>query len=360
MMKLLKKHASRFRHGKLFNSSRKGVNAMDNVQFDEAYERLVDTAAGECAVYEFRNKLGAVRSVFLKREIPDKIDNQTYYELVTPFTYGGPVILSCQEGRRWELAAAFTRAFRTYCLQYDIVSEKIRFHPVLGNADDFAGCYDMEKIGETAAIDLRVKNPVCDEFTARCKKRLFKALENGVDSRVTVGPGNAAHFAELYRSIAAHQTSPKDGLNKHQLTKCIEKLGGDLVVTEALYKERTIAVSLSRLSGGVLQPELSSVLPGFAHLSPEAVLQYGLTCWGKKRGADFIHLGESAFTDNEGEGVAFNAHSNRNARFDFWTGRKIWNREVYNKLCVAARHMPELDDASSLKWEAEQNDVSFY
>ncbi len=327
---------------------------MDNVQFDQAYEQLVETAVGDCAAYEFRNRLGTVRSVFLKREIPATFDDETYYELATPFTYGGPVILSCQEGRRWELAAAFTRAFRVYCLQHNIVSEKIRFHPVLGNAADFAGCYDMEWIGETTAIDLRVKNPVCDEFTAQCKKRLFKALENGVDSHVSVGSGNAGHFAELYRSIAIHHPSLKDGLNKHQLAKCIDKLSGDFVVTEALYKDRTIAVSLSRLSSGVLQPELSAVLPGFAHLSPEAVLQYGLTCWGKKRGADFIHLGENAFTDNDS--VTYNEQSSRSKRFNFWTGRKIWNREAYDKLCAAARRMPEINSASI---QPEQSDVTF-
>lgn len=332
---------------------------MDHLQFDQAYEQLVETAGGECAVYEFRNSLGTVRSVFLKREIPFPIDNQTYYELVTPYTYGGPVILSCQAGRRWELAAAFMRAFRVYCLQNNIVSEKVRFHPVLGNADDFAGCYDMEWIGETTAIDLRVKHPVCNEFSAQCKRKLFKALENGVDSRVTVGPGNAAYFAELYRSIAVHHPSRKDGLSKHQLIKCIEKLGAELVVTEALYKTRTIAVSLGSLSDGVLQLELTAMQPGFAHLSPEAVLQYGLTCWGKKRGADFIHLGESASPDYERTDVSDGIQTRRSTRFAFWTGRKIWNHAAYNKLFAGANHVPSLDKTAPLSTETERSDATF-
>ncbi|HSP20901.1 MAG TPA: GNAT family N-acetyltransferase [Planococcus sp. (in: firmicutes)] len=306
---------------------------MDDLQFAQGYGQLVKTrGGGECAVYEFYNEVGAVRSVFLKREIPFAIYGGTYFEAVTPCAYGGPVILSCKEGRRWELVAAFERAFRKYCLEQDIISESVRFHPVLGNAADFAGCYETEFIGETAAIDLRVKNPICDEFTAGCKNMLFKALENGVDYRVTAHPANADHFAELYLSIAAHQ-NPQGSMDGRLLTEYIEKLGPHLVITEAVYRERTIALSLSRFSGGVLQLEGTIALPEFGHLSPEHVLQYGLTSWGKQHGASFIHLGG-------GEEFTFKKQFSRNTRFESWAGRKIWNQEAYAKLCDAVEGAP--------------------
>ena len=293
--------------------------AMDDLQFAQRYGQLVETAGdGECAVFEFHHELGRVRSVFLKREIPALIDGELYFEAVTPCAYGGPVMLNCKDGRRWELAAAFGRAFRLYCLEQNIIREQVRFHPVLGNAADFAGCYETEFIGETAAIDLRVPNPVCDEFMPHCKKSLFKALEHGVDYRVTAGPADARHLAQLYLSIAGqNRTSSID--DAHRLTTCIEKMGPDLVITEAVYKEQTIALSLSSLNGVVLQLERIAVMPALAHLSPECVLHYGVTCWGKQHGASFIHLGEL------GERSAFKAEFSRSTRFEFWQGHKIWN-----------------------------------
>lgn len=302
---------------------------MDDLQFAQRYGQLVETAGdGECAVFELHHELGSVRSMFLKREIPIAINGQMYFEAVTPCAYGGPVILASQEGRRSELAAVFERTFRQYCLEQNIISERVLFNPVTGNAADFAGCYEMEFKGEIAAIDLRVKNPVCEEFSARGKKTLFKALESGVDYRVAANPVNASHFAALYASIAALQNLQQGKVDRHQLAKYIEKLGPDLVLAEAIYRERTIAVSVSRLSKGVLQPEFSAALPGFAHLSPELVMQYGLTCWGKQYGASFVLVGD-------GEQFPFEELFSRNTRFEFWEGRKIWNEEAYAKLCGA-------------------------
>ncbi|MDN3450090.1 hypothetical protein QMA09_07800 [Planococcus sp. APC 3906] len=299
---------------------------MDDLQFAQRYGQLVETAGdGECAVFELHHELGSVRSMFLKREIPIAGDGKMYFEAVTPCVFGGPVILVCHEGRRWELAAAFERAFRKYCLEQNIISERVHFEPVLGNAADFAGCYEREFIGEIAAIDLRAKNPVCDEFSARGKKVLFKALESGVDYRVATNPANASHFAALYASIAALQNLQQSKVDRHQLAKYIEKLGPDLIIAEAIYRERTIAVSVSRLSCGVLQPEFSAALPGFAHLAPELVLQYGLTCWGKQYGASFVLLGNR-------EQFPFEELFSRNIRFELWEGRKIWNEEAYAKL----------------------------
>ena len=330
---------------------------MDDLQFAQRYGQLVESiGGGECAVYEFHNEVGMVRSIFLKREIPIAIDGQTYFEAVTPCAYGGPVILACKEGRRWELAAAFERAFGKYCLEQNIISERVQFNPMLGNSADFGGCYETEFIGETAAIDLRVKNPVCDEFSARGKKMLFKALEYGVDARVTVGPPNATQFAELYLSIAAQKNQRSGSLDRYLLANCIEKLGPHLVVTEAVYKDRTIAMSLSLFNGGVLQPEGIAALPSFSHLSPEHVLQYGLTCWGKQHGASFIHLGSIGRNDADS---AFNEQFSRNTRFESWAGRKIWNREAYEKLCALVEQVPGFDGMPPIEWQTAPLGFSF-
>ncbi|MBB5179350.1 hypothetical protein HNQ44_000774 [Planomicrobium koreense] len=317
---------------------------MDDLQFAQRYGQLVESiGGGECTVYEFHNEVGTVRSIFLKREIPIAIDGQTYFEAVTPCAYGGPVILACKEGRRWELAAAFERAFRKYCWEQNIISERVQFNPLLGNAADFAGCYETEFIGETTAVDLRAKNPVCGEFSERGKKTLFKALESGVDYRVTANPNqaDASRFAALYASIAVHQNMQQGKVERHQLAKYIEKLGPDLVIAEAIYRERTIAVSVSRLSGSVLEPELSAMLPGFAHLAPEHVLHFGLACWGKQNGALFVLLGG-------GEQSPFKDLFIRNTRFEVWEGRKIWNEEAYAKLCAAVERRAAIVELAAM------------
>lgn len=329
---------------------------MDDLQFAQRYGQLLESiGGGECAVYEFHNEVGTVRSIFLKREIPIAIDGQTYFEAVTPCAYGGPVILACKEGRRWELTTAFERAFRKYCLEQNIISERVQFNPLLGNAADFAGCYETGFTGDTAAIDLRLNNPICSEFSERGKKMLFQALEYGIDARVAAGPSDAARLAEQYLSISDQQHPRGSSLDRYLLADCIEKLGPHLVVTEAVYKERTIAMSLSLFNEGVLQLEGIVALPSFAHLQPEHVLQYGLMSWGKQHGASFIHLGAIGSDDADS---ALNEQFSHSTRFESWAGRKIWNQEAYNKLCGALEPSTGFDGLP-LEWQTAPLGFSF-
>lgn len=67
---------------------------MIDIYFTENYGKLYeDIEKGTNEVFEYRSELGFIRHMFIKREIPIKINGETYYDLVTPYGYGGPLII---------------------------------------------------------------------------------------------------------------------------------------------------------------------------------------------------------------------------------------------------------------------------
>ena len=64
-----------------------------DIYFEPKYGKLYEEMEnGTCEVFEHRSSIGIVNHMFIKREIPITIDNTTYYDLVTPYGYGGPLI----------------------------------------------------------------------------------------------------------------------------------------------------------------------------------------------------------------------------------------------------------------------------
>ncbi|MDN7244677.1 hypothetical protein [Planococcus shenhongbingii] len=134
---------------------------------------------GKLEVYEFRHSAGTVIHHFIKREIPVRIEGETYYDLITPDSYGGPIISECNEEDKWELVDEFERAFQNYCDENHIICETVSFDPLIANAIDFVCCYEVECIGETT-----IDTELCTGkkiWNSEVYEKVCVAMEVGLD-----------------------------------------------------------------------------------------------------------------------------------------------------------------------------------
>ncbi|TWT03623.1 GNAT family N-acetyltransferase [Planomicrobium sp. CPCC 101079] len=306
---------------------------MKEVYFDENFGRLHEAVeGGTCEVFEFRSPSGTIRHMYIKREIPAAIEGETYYDLVTPFAYGGPVILDCEEDGEWDLVYEFVQAFDAYCKENRIVCEQVRFHPVAENAVDFMGCYETDWVGDTYGTNLKAfSDPVREEFSLSCQNMIWSALEAGVEYRVTAKPESLEEFTEFYTKAVE---GGEPGLGYFQ--ECGNAFHEQLVLVKAVYKEQVIGMSLNFLSAGVLHTHLAVAHPGFAYLNPVHVMRFGLTLWGKDNGASMIHDGGWLVMNGGIHNVdSFKRQFSKHTRFKWCIGRRIWDEEMYGKLCKA-------------------------
>ena len=104
-----------------------------DIYFEPDYARLYETEDIRAVEYRFECEYGVITNLFMKRRIDVSLyDGKEYYDIITPYGYGGPVIHSVTDKER--LIAAFMSDFQVYADRERIVDEFVRFIRLLGTA----------------------------------------------------------------------------------------------------------------------------------------------------------------------------------------------------------------------------------
>lgn len=228
---------------------------------------------------------------------------------------------------------------REYCKDQRIVSEFVRFHPIFDNARDFSNCYEVTFQRETVGTTLAgFDDPVASEFSKSARKTLRRALNAGVTCRITVAPGDLQRFKEIYyETMSRVHADAYYFFDDDYFDNCLLKFADKIVLAEAIYEGQVIAAELHFLYEGIMHTHLSGTVHDFHQLSPIYVLQYGAVRWGKENGVKLIHTGGGRTNDAEDPLYKFKKKFGQHTGFRFYTGRKIWNAEIYGELCKKSR-----------------------
>ena len=312
------------------------MNDID-IYFSDNYGKLYEKAEnGKNIVWYYEGKEGVVKHQFLIRKIPTSSSSLDLYDIVTPYGYGGPLIIKVNSGYSpAELVSAFEGKFKEYCLENHIVSEFVRFHPIFGNADDFADIYNSECIRKTLGTNLKdFDDPVAGEFSKSCRKNIRKAINNGVSWRVTLNPSKIDSFKEIYFSTMNRNSATQYYyFNDEYFADCIKYFNQNILYVEALYEEKIIAAGLYFVYDKTIHIHLSGTLSEYLYLSPAYILRYAVTLWGKENGYNLIHHGGGRSNADDDSLFLFKKQFAKNTEFDFKIGKKIWDEEKYNMLC---------------------------
>lgn len=312
---------------------------MKDLYFERDYGRLYEKIEnGKCGVYEFEHEAGTIRHLFIKREIPFAVNGQFYYDLVTPYGYGGPIITEFAGGNKSELVNAFQTAFQEYCEENRIVSEFVRFHPILSNADDFVDCYELILRRYTTGTNLKdYEDPIRHEFSKSKQKSIKKALQAGVEYQITKNPSDLTGFKEIYyRTMNRKNADSVYYFDDEYFTELLHKLGKYILLVEVLYEGQVIGMGLNFVYGKMMHIHLSGTLNDFHHLSPAFVMRYALVQWGKENEMELIHEGGGRNESLNDSLYLFKKQFGKNTDFKFFVSHKVWNEEIYQRLCELA------------------------
>lgn len=309
---------------------------MKDIYFEPGYGKLYERIEnGTSEVFEFNSSIGTIKHMFIKREIPFRVNDEIYFDLVTPYGYGGPLITQFQEGFKDELVKEFKHEFQKYCKKNNIVSEFVRFHPVIGNANDFEDCYDVAHIRNTVGTNLTdFGDPLQSEFSKSCRKNIKKALKEDISYRITEKPKDVSKFKKIYYStMERNKASDYYYFDEDYFKQCVELFGENLLLVEAIHKQQTIAMGFYFVYDEFIHIHLSGTLSEFLHLSPAYILRYAVTEWGKQKGYKLIHHGGGRTNDEKDNLYLFKKQFGKNTEFEFYVGKKVWDQETYRKLC---------------------------
>lgn len=303
-------------------------------KYGELYENLPEK---EFKVFEFKNDYGKVSHSFIKREIPLSLnDGKVYFDLVTPYGYGGPIIEHLVSSEKKEkLLLDFENAFVEYTKKNNIVSEFIRFHPLLENAYDFSNLYDITFSRKTVGTNLQYDDPFASEFSKSTKKMIRRILKNpDIRYKIEEKPENLNEFKEIYYStMDRNDASSEYYFSDEYFNNLVRDLSDQIVITKVFLKGEVISMGLNFRYGDFLHAHLSGTLSEYLEFSPAYILKYALMIYGKENKYKYIHYGGGKGDTKSDSLFNFKKKFGKNTTFDFFMGKKIWDEPVYDLLC---------------------------
>lgn len=309
---------------------------MIDIYFEPKYGKLYENVEkGICEVFEFESPIGTIRHMFIKRKIPININDTSYFDIITPYGYGGPLVTKCKEGPKDKLIKEFKQEFQKYCKENNIVSEFVRFHPIIDNARDFRSVYEVEKTRKTIGTNIQIyEDPVASEFSKSARKTIRRALKSGVHYKVSENPDDISKFIEIYYStMERNRASDYYYFDYQYFENCLKCFKDNIVLVEALLGDKVIASGFYFVYNKTIHAHLSGTLKEYLRFSPAYIIKYATVIWAKEHDIELIHYGGGTSNSEDDPLYRFKKKFGKNTEFDFYIGKKIWNLELYNQLC---------------------------
>ena len=232
-------------------------------------------------------------NVVMKRDIAadphfaGSLPADTYFDFATPYGYGGWLLEG--EGDPAPIFADYER----WCGKYGVVSEFVRYHPVLKNHVRMETAYDVTALGGTIAMDLTSPETIWANLTSKNRNVIRKAQKNNV----RIYSGRSPELFETFREIY-NATMDKDNAADYYYfaPSFYESVCEDLSHNSQLFL-RTAAGRHGHCLVHHAVGEWADELPPsgsrreYQSLAPTNLLLYEAALWGCETGCKTLHLG---------------------------------------------------------------------
>lgn len=324
-----------------------------DVYYLPAYNRICkDNGDGNPFAAYYENGSGKVFYPFIERdilELPFLAGSNQWRgnkDITTPYGFGGPLI-SCKDPCGNELLKEFRNHFNRYCQERKIVSEFIRFHPLLENHAGHTDILSCTLNRQTVAVDLQ-KGPdnIWENMSSTCRNRIRKARRNQVQVDFSDTESDIREFIRLYtltmdklKAKQYYYFSPEYffGLKKH--------LKESFVLANARVGGKVIASGIIFCCGSFMNYHLGGSDENQLNMAPNNLLFFETARFGAEKGFKYLHLGGGH--SNNDSLHKFKLGFAPDGRKEFWVGQQIHLPDVYQFLKDAWKKYNKGNDADN-------------
>lgn len=281
--------------------------------------------------YYENNDIRAI-NVAMKRDISEdehfigRIEKNKYFDLTTPYGYGGWLIEGNGDIEQ------MIKEYANWCVENDIISEVIRFHPVINNQEKLREFYDVMDLGKTIAIDLESEEIVWNNFTTQNRGKVKKALKNNVSIKHKIDKETFKEFKKIYE-----ETMNKDNATDYYYfddgfyDSILNDLKDKADIFYAIHEDKMIAATIILKCNKYLTYHFSGVLTEYRNLQGTNLMLYEVAKWGVNNGFKYFHLG-GGVGSKEDDLFIFKKSFNKKDTYQYSIGRMIFDMGKYNLL----------------------------
>lgn len=270
-------------------------------------------------------------NVVMKRDVAKdehfkgKIEENRYFDFATPYGYGGWII----EG---EASEELFIAYENWIQKSGIISEFVRFHPMIKNHEKSDSFYEILQLGEVVHMDLQSPEAIWNNIISKNRNMIRKAIKN--DVKIYNG-----RFPEIYEKfrVIYNSTMDKDDAEKYyyfgdEFYQSVQyDLPHNAQVFWAVKDGIVIAASIIIGANGYLNYHLSGSLREYGSLAPTNLLLYQVALWGFANGYKSLYLG-GGVGSGEDSLFKFKRAFYKCDLNSFYIGKKIYDQQGYDTL----------------------------
>lgn len=286
---------------------------------------------GEPLLFFYNGNTTRGINVVMKRDIEkddhftDKILKNQFFDFATPYGYGGWLI----EGTDTNI---LFKVYEKWCQENGIISEFIRFHPMIKNHATCRDFYDVVQLGEVVHMDISSPETIWNNMISKNRNMIRKAIKNDI----RIYNGRFPEIYEIFRAIY-NGTMDKDNaadyyyFGKDFYQSVLEDLPHNAQVFYAVKDDKVIAASIILAANKKLNYHLSGSLREYSSLAPTNLILYKTALWGYANGYKTLYLGGGVGSVEDGL-FKFKRAFNRGELNHFYIGKKIFNQAKYDEL----------------------------
>jgi GNAT superfamily N-acetyltransferase len=311
-------------------------------RYHHLYERNGD---GQARLFAFQDAGEWYCTPFLIRPVDPFLAGEGIQDIETAYGYAGPVSTTEDAG----FLASADEAFREFCRQEMVVTEFVRFHPLMQNQRFIPPSAGMQvvRLRDYVTVDLSAgTGQRMERYTPQNRNKLRKAEK--ADIHIVEDP-TVAHFStfvdiylENMRQLGAARMYYFSESYFHELRELVRKDG---VLLLALGPSGVHGAAVFLLHGPWSHYFLSSVTSEGRQLGVGNLLLHEGINWAADRGAKVMHLGGGLTADPEDPLLSFKMNFSRDT-VPFHIGKRIHDADKYRAIIEAWEYRHGVSEGS--------------
>ncbi len=220
------------------------------------------------------------------------------YDIFTPFGFGGPLL---EHHTPEETVADFRDAFGEWCREHDVVTEFIRFHPLLDTRLAFERHMEIDEIGQVVLC--RFDRGACrvgDQLNQTARRNVRQAREAGLSCGIETSDEAYVRFGELHLDNAARRKTPQvERFDAAHFLAMRDALGPAQALFGVRYEGKLVAGALFLRGTDFAHFHVMASDRQVASLRPANLVFFEALQWARGLGVSAIGLGGGERGDDE-------------------------------------------------------------
>lgn len=315
-----------------------------DIYFEGCYGALYEEKEqASLELFTYSSDHGEIQYRYLKRPIPYLISDEQYYDIITPYGYGGPNIVVDKGAEK--LVYEFQKAFAQHCKEQKIVSEFIRFH-LLKNKEFVNGFY-----GEAVCSGMNIIKDLCTPVLQDCSKSVKRSMKKARQQGLTVVYDTSGERLNDFLTIYSSTMDRNGAENYYYFDESFFKrlnreMKGHYVYVHVLLDNKVIASGLTIYGTTYSYGFLGGTLRDYFSYNPATFLEIKSMEWLKEKEIEYYILG-GGYEPDDGIYRFKRSFAKTTGDVPFYIGKKIHEPNIYHQLVQQRSKEPNFEPTNS-------------